>query len=270
MLSALAAFFGVALSCLKLTAMSAESTPASGLRRSMSEWTNLLAEAGFKAVASQVDQGRFQAMQNVEKLGLPHNRWTVLPVNMFLEAPQQHAADFEATRCFTILASEQAHTRRYRQRGLDANGVVDLIKKSLSPEQQSTYKVIIEDSPTYLYGGNIVCDKSGNVRLEMSSGQYGQSVVVGGETPQFVSSRDAFTQTFKHQFEDEAVRRIAWNTILSIPHYTDDTHAAEYAPRGITFHPGYYEFYITDEKKPVFIDYSDKPAFIDLPHVVVY
>jgi hypothetical protein len=235
------------------------------LAPSMTQWTTRLATYGLSSVAIGVDQGRFKAMEVVERLGLPHNRWSVIKVNDFLQNPDEHTANFPTERRFTVLASKKPHTLRFRQRGLDADGIVQLINSSLTKEMISDYHVILEDSPVYTYGGNIVCSKSGAVRLEMNAGKDGQSEIVGGKQPEFIAERDLLSGLFKHSYEDETLRRAVWRTIMTIPSRFQTDHAAEYMSREIEFHPGYYEFYLDEQLRPLFIDYTDESAFIDLP-----
>jgi hypothetical protein len=234
------------------------------LAPSMTHWTRALSELGLDSVISGVDQGRFRAMEAVEQLGLPHNPWAITPVNEFLEDPESHTADFPSETRFAILASRRPNTPRFRDRGLSSQGICELIYDSLSPAARDSYNVILENSPVYTYGGNIVCGKSGAVRIEMNAGRDGQSEIVGSKLPDYISERDLITGFLKHSFEDEQIRRLVWNTLLAVPHETTNGHSDDFKARGLQFHPGYYEFYLDENHSPRFIDYSDQDAFVEI------
>lgn len=238
-----------------------------GLGASMTEWTTRLREAGLYEVAGQVDDDKLKTIQRLQELQLPTALTRVVNVAEFLRDQESHFKVVERPSYFAVLAPNDVNKKRYRISGAAKEDIRPFIEETLDASIFPEYSLILQEKLNYYYGGNIVCDTDDSVYAEMIEGSLGHNRLVSGvETPEFRASRDMFSGKFSYSFEDEDVRLALWKTISAIPKTYNEHHSPEYAARGLKFLPGYYEFYLTrrpetSPHEPIFIDYSDQPAF---------
>jgi hypothetical protein len=242
------------------------------LGASMTEWATGLNESGYADVAKQIDQNKLIGLRALEHLKLPHPPQHFADVCQFMASEQSRQADFAALgleRYFTILSPRNNTLRRFRQRSLTEDRVVDFVRSTLAPAEYDNYDLVLQDPiENAVYGGNILCEKGGKIEVEMVAGASGHNLLVsGGVTPQFEMWRDEHTGRFLYSFEDPGLRRALLSTVMSIPHsFDEDSHSPDYRMRGATFTVGYYEFFLLQSQdmlglEPTFTDYSAQPAF---------
>ena len=151
----------------------------------------------------------------------------------------------------------KAELTRYRQIDLKQREVLQFIKKTVPNLEIESYTIAILEFFRNEYAGNIVISPDGTIVVEMVKGNHGP-LVSGAATPEFIARRDIFTRIFHYSFEDEALRRIIYHTLLTIPHWGEF--------RDLEFTQGYYEFALIKRSKnaplePLFLDYRSNPAY---------
>ena len=108
-----------------------------------------------------------------------------------------------------------------------------------------------------IFGGTTVVDQKGSVYFEFIEGNQ-TPVGKGDANIKYIVFRDENFGSFKYNFENEEIRKLALEAIMQIPHQGEG--------RDMKFMPGYYEMVIAqrDEKskpEPFFLDYRDNGAY---------
>lgn len=100
-------------------------------------------------------------------------------------------------------------------------------------------------------------DNDNNVYFEFIEGNQ-TAVAKGNADIQYIVFRDKFTKSFKYSFDNKEVRKLAYNSIINVPHSGEE--------REMKFLPGYYELVIAQKNEnsnpqTIFIDYRDNDAY---------
>jgi hypothetical protein len=139
---------------------------------------------------------------------------------------------------------------KYRQFGLDADGLNDYVTGNTPPDKYSAYIVQLAEYAPARYGATVIVDRDGVVTLEMVDGEMAK-LATGKVSPQYTAHADPFTGVMRYSFDDAELRTAVWRALSCIP--TTD----EGLPRGRL--PGYYEFSLIERRGrlvPVFFDYK--------------
>ncbi len=207
--------------------------------------------------AEFLDENRAQGFREVERLGLP--RYVRQEVNLadFFVNKEQYFKDLERKKYFITLIPIQKDERRLSRWGIGREEVVDFVKKNIDAEKFHQYNLIIQEYFENLFGGNIIIGSEKNqIYVEFKTGSPSE-IANGSTTPEFFIGQDEHTGSFRYSFEDEGLRRVMYQTLLSVPH--------EGQERDMLFLPGYYEFVIVKDDegrvRPIFLDYKDKPVY---------
>jgi hypothetical protein len=238
------------------------------LGTSMTEWAVKLQEHGLVDIAKQIDDDKITSLAKLDELGLPHVQTEIIGVLDFQADPARAFELIDLAKYMVILASKPDKAKaqqRFRAVGLAKEEIEDFVRTTLKEEDYANYDLLLQDLFPQFYGGNIVCSTNGNVFAEIVEGPIGHNdLVTSRKNPEFTVRRDLHTGRFLYSFEDEDLRRGIWRTLTAIPHEVEQE---EFGARRMEFRPGYYEFYLTRETedgglRPIFMDYSDQPAFI--------
>ena len=205
-------------------------------------------------LATRLGDGRSIGLSGVSILGLPQFGAIALPLPLFLQNSQFFFQKIHSDRFYIHLSSDIEELTTFRNSGLSSPEVLTFISDSIPGPYVAKYHLILGETHTYEYGGNIVINPNGKIVIEMVRGS--QELVTSGKiTPNYIAERDQFTHVLHYSFEDNTLRKAVYNALLSIPH------------DGKTFIPGYYEFILFRRDKssffePIFFDYRDDPIYM--------
>lgn len=227
-----------------------------GAGRHVDDWARAM-DSKQPASAEFLYEDRANGFREVERLGLP--RYVRREVNLadFLENQGVYFRNLEREKYFITLIPKQKVKRRISKWDAGREEVLHFIAENIDDRDAREYTLVIQEYFENLFGGNIIIGAEENqVYVEFKSGSPSE-ISDGTVVTEFFVTRDTHTGSFQYSFEDEGLRRIIYQALISIPH--------EGQGRDMRFLPGYYEFVIVkdDEKKvrPIYLDYKDKSVY---------
>jgi hypothetical protein len=199
--------------------------------------------------------------KNAEGLGLPIPPYAAFgSVTDFMQDTRPHIDRLtsQGAELFYVgLRPKLPNLPKYRELGLLPDHVQGYIQTTVSAENYDNYYLRLAEHATAEYGGTMVINPSGKIRLEMVKGEMA-NLATGAQTPEFTIESDQFTGVLRYSFARPALRAAVWQTINTIPTIDNGSY---FRPCRT---PGYYEFSLIRRKpglKPVFFDYKKNSAF---------
>ncbi len=227
------------------------------VEENINSWAQSLKEASCE-LGNGLYQNKAEQYRKLQETSLPqYNRIENVEVSYFLDNPESAVSELSSERFFISLIPKKEGMPRYGKAGLDVDQVVSFIKEKLDLDDINKYQITINEYFENLFGGNLVVGQQGDVYIEFKRGEQ-TDIARGKIVPEFIVTRERFTESFRYSFQDEDIRRIIFMALLSVPH--------EGKGRRLRFMPGYYEFVVVrrDEEsipETIFIDYSDNSLF---------
>jgi|GEM_PF-1759390 len=222
----------------------------------INDWAN--AEKVFNIdFANKIDENRKIGFYNLEKFDLPRYKHKNLSLKEFLSNSSKFLEELESDIFYISLIPKNPDLKREGRAGLRSGEVIDFINHFVPESDMENYDVAIEQMFNNVFGGSIVVDPKGNVYFEFIEGNQ-TAVSKGNAEIKYIVFRDVHVSSFKYSFEDEHIRKIAFEAIMNIPHKGEG--------REMQFLPGYYEMVIaqrdnTTKPETKFLDYRDNDAY---------
>ena len=207
--------------------------------------------------ASKLNENRTAGSDNLKKFNLKRYRHKDLSLEKFLQEPDKYLDEMKSEKFYISLKPRSNELKRKGMAGLGREDIKKIIVEFVEEKDIDNYDIAIEQMFDNVFGGTTVVDQKGNVYFEFVEGNQ-TPVGRGDANIKYIVFRDEPLGLFKYSFEDEEIRRIAYDAIMHIPHQGEG--------REMKFMPGYYEMVIAQrpgnsKPEPFFIDYRDNGAY---------
>lgn len=228
----------------------------SNYKANINDWADVT--RGYnKGFADKIDEKRSLGSENLEKFDLKRFKHVMMPLEEFLKNKHEILKNLDSDIFYISLQPKKAGLKRQGNAGLTEEEVYGFIDEFVPMEDIGNYDISADQMFPNVFGGSTVIDQKGNVYFEFIEGNQ-TGVGKGNAEIKYIVFRDSFTGSFKYSFENEELRKISYEAIMSIPHKGEG--------REIRFMPGYYEMVIAQrdnnsKPEPFFLDYRDNDAY---------
>lgn len=221
-------------------------------RANMNDWAKKVGEID-PVFAEMLDDNKIESFKKIREMGLPRYEMEVCSLTEFLNDPEKYLQKLDTKLFYIGLIPKTKELERFGKAWLKNNEVLKFVAcKKIKEEDIKNYEVVLQQCFENKYRGNIqIGDEPWQVLVEFNNAD--KLGISKGGTPDFFVTRKKEGR-FRYSFDSEELRKVIYNTVLSIPSQDDGV--------ARKFQSGYYEFFIVKKDKnspmePIFFDYKD-------------
>ncbi len=226
--------------------------------QTISDWIIALQESGHDKQAQALQSNKLEDARRIQNAGLPALMGIKIPYTEFSLSNSEIKKFFSRHPKTVVRALPRASDipRRYQMNICSAREARDFLRGVIEKDQRAKYDVFISEQVDARWSGIMISTTQRTI-VEISRASLEK--LSHGEVIPFANGVfEPEIRRMKYSTSDKSARTAIWNTLQYIRH----DQPTEGALPHIAFTPGYFEFMVRRNGRPVFADFKEAPGYL--------